>query len=208
MAIYPRTIFRRALEHNAAAIIVIHNHPSGDSTPSSADIGATRRLDHIARMLEIDLLDHMIVSAKDLHHIIRRDSDDRSERASTFSLKSERVPSSRDIASIASSNARATVRRRLLRRQLVGAEELFGEPAWDMLLDLFIHECEGKPLSMFSMCATSGIPVSSAMRLAQKMCDAGLLDRVPDAADARRNLMKMRPETAHKLSAFFSEGAE
>jgi DNA repair protein RadC len=208
MAIYPRTIFRRALEHNAAALIVIHNHPSGDSTPSSADITATRRLDYIARMLEIELLDHMVVSAKDIHHILRSEGNGRSEKASTFSFKSDRRPSSRDIARIALTNARTTVRRRLLRRQLLGAEDLFGEPAWDMLLDLFIHECEGEPLSMFSMCATSGIPVSSAMRLAQKMCDAGLLDRVPDSADARRNLMKMRPETAHKLRAYFSEGVE
>ncbi|AMG75528.1 Uncharacterized protein SGRAN_3185 [Sphingopyxis granuli] len=45
LALYPRTIFRRALEHNAAGLILVHNHPSGDPSPSEEDIVATRHLD-------------------------------------------------------------------------------------------------------------------------------------------------------------------
>src|SRR3546814_18995118 len=59
-------------------------------------------------------------------------------------------------------NARATMRRRILRRQLIGAEELFGEPAWEMLIDLFIHAGEGRPLSTSDLCVTSTIPMSRA----------------------------------------------
>lgn len=209
MAIYPRTIFRRAFEHNAAAIILIHNHPSGDPNPSKEDISATRRLDHISRALDIELLDHIIVTASGVHHIMSENViNGVSDKIPPFSFRSDGGLASGDVVSMGLSNARSTVHRRLLRRQLLGAHDLFGEPAWDMLLDLFIHECEGETLSMFSMCAMSGIPMSSALRLTQKLCDAGILRRVPDPADGRRNFMKIEPEIAHRLRAYFSEGAE
>ncbi|WP_410498724.1 RadC family protein [Chitinibacter sp. S2-10] len=65
--IYPRELARQALAHNAAAIIVAHNHPSGSSEPSSADILLTRQLQHGLELLEIKLLDHFIVAA---HQIV------------------------------------------------------------------------------------------------------------------------------------------
>lgn len=58
----PREILRRALELNAAGIVVTHNHPSGDPTPSLADREATRRLAAATRQLDIRLLDHVIVA--------------------------------------------------------------------------------------------------------------------------------------------------
>jgi len=60
---HPREIFRPALIHSAFAIIVAHNHPSGDPTPSSADIRLTRRLKEAAELLMIKLLDHVIIGA-------------------------------------------------------------------------------------------------------------------------------------------------
>lgn len=57
----PREILRVALLSGAASIIVAHNHPSGDPTPSSEDILATRRLREAAKVLDITLLDHLIV---------------------------------------------------------------------------------------------------------------------------------------------------
>src|SRR3546814_17504789 len=62
LAIYPRTIFRRALELNAAAIILIHNHPSGDARPSEEDIAVTRKLDQIGRALDGEIFDHIVVT--------------------------------------------------------------------------------------------------------------------------------------------------
>src|SRR3546814_1795309 len=104
--------------------------------------------------------------------------------------------------------ARATMRRRIVRRQLIGAEELFRSPAWEILIDLFIHEGEGKPLSTSDLCVTSTIPMSSALRLVQKLCDARLVDRTPDLMDARRSFVRLRPDTAHRLRAYFADAPE
>ncbi len=60
----PRWIIKHALEHNASAIILAHNHPSGDPTPSEADLRVTRKLQDVARGVDIALLDHMIVTAR------------------------------------------------------------------------------------------------------------------------------------------------
>ena len=60
---HPREIFRPALVHSAYAVIVAHNHPSGDPTPSEADHRLTRRLAEAAGLLQITLLDHIIIGA-------------------------------------------------------------------------------------------------------------------------------------------------
>ena len=58
---HPREIFKVAMLTNAAAIIIVHNHPSGDPSPSPDDIGLTRRLKKAGQLLGIDLLDHVII---------------------------------------------------------------------------------------------------------------------------------------------------
>jgi DNA repair protein RadC len=58
--VHPREIFRSAIIHNASAIILVHNHPSGDPTPSEADFQATKRVYLAGRELGIDLIDHVI----------------------------------------------------------------------------------------------------------------------------------------------------
>ncbi len=59
--VYPREIVKRALELSASAIILVHNHPSGDPTPSTADIKMTTQIAEIAKPLGITLHDHIIV---------------------------------------------------------------------------------------------------------------------------------------------------
>jgi DNA repair protein RadC len=59
--VYPREVVRRALELSATAVILVHNHPSGDPKPSRADIEMTKTLADIARPLGIELHDHIIV---------------------------------------------------------------------------------------------------------------------------------------------------
>ena len=59
--VYPREVVKRALELSATALILVHNHPSGDPTPSAADIGMTREIAEIAKSLGIQLHDHIIV---------------------------------------------------------------------------------------------------------------------------------------------------
>lgn len=63
--IYPREIARRALELSASAVILVHNHPSGDPTPSRADIDLTRDIERALAPLEIKVHDHLVVGAKE-----------------------------------------------------------------------------------------------------------------------------------------------
>lgn len=60
-SVYPRVVAEHALRHNAAAVIVAHNHPSGVAEPSLADQAITRRLKDALGLLEIRLLDHFII---------------------------------------------------------------------------------------------------------------------------------------------------
>ncbi len=59
--VYPREVVKRALELNSSAIILVHNHPSGDPTPSQADIDITRQIDAAAQTLGLTLHDHLII---------------------------------------------------------------------------------------------------------------------------------------------------
>ncbi|HEY5972737.1 MAG TPA: JAB domain-containing protein, partial [Pseudoxanthomonas sp.] len=59
--VHPREIVRRALSHNAAAVIVGHNHPSGCAEPSSADRAITARLKQALSLVDVRLLDHFVV---------------------------------------------------------------------------------------------------------------------------------------------------
>ncbi len=59
--VHPREVLKPAILASASAIIVSHNHPSGDPAPSAADVQVTRQLRDSCRILDIDLLDHVIV---------------------------------------------------------------------------------------------------------------------------------------------------
>ena len=59
--VYPREVVRRGLEVSAAAMILVHNHPSGDPTPSRADIDMTRQIVQAAKALSVEVHDHLIV---------------------------------------------------------------------------------------------------------------------------------------------------
>ena len=61
--VYPREVVKRALAHDASALILVHNHPSGDPTPSDADIAMTRQVAEAAASLSITLHDHIIFGA-------------------------------------------------------------------------------------------------------------------------------------------------
>ncbi|MEL6219926.1 MAG: DNA repair protein RadC, partial [Pseudomonadota bacterium] len=59
--VYPREIVKRGLELNASAMILVHNHPSGDPTPSQADVDMTRRIEEAARSVGITIHDHVVI---------------------------------------------------------------------------------------------------------------------------------------------------
>jgi len=73
--VHPREVFRLAVMASASAIIVMHNHPSGQSEPSEADIKITRDLLRAGQLLKIDVVDHVVIgnsnhtSLRELGHL-------------------------------------------------------------------------------------------------------------------------------------------
>jgi DNA repair protein RadC len=61
--VHPREVFKVAILSNAASILLFHNHPSGDVTPSTEDINVTNRLKEAGKLMGIDLLDHIIIGS-------------------------------------------------------------------------------------------------------------------------------------------------
>ena len=59
--VHPREVFKVAFLANAAAILIAHNHPSGDPEPSGDDLSITRRLSEAGKLLGVELLDHLII---------------------------------------------------------------------------------------------------------------------------------------------------
>ncbi|MDR3562856.1 MAG: DNA repair protein RadC [Negativicutes bacterium] len=59
--VHPRELFREAITHNAAAVILVHNHPSGDPSPSQDDIALTAKIAEAGRLLDISVVDHVII---------------------------------------------------------------------------------------------------------------------------------------------------
>lgn len=71
-SVHPREIVKRALHHNAAAVLLAHNHPSGLAEPSQADIEITRMLQDALKLVEVRLLDHVVVSAEECVSLAER----------------------------------------------------------------------------------------------------------------------------------------
>lgn len=65
--VYPRCVVQKSLEHNAAVIIVAHNHPSGIALPSGADENVTKDLKKILEIISVKMLDHIIIANKDTY---------------------------------------------------------------------------------------------------------------------------------------------
>lgn len=81
--VHPREVFRPALREAAAALILVHNHPSGDPSPSREDVDVTRRLARAGRLLGIEVLDHVIVAEQGFTSLRERgvfEPDDSGER--------------------------------------------------------------------------------------------------------------------------------
>ncbi|MCM2680966.1 RadC family protein [Echinimonas agarilytica] len=64
--VYPREIVKAALKNNAAAVILAHNHPSGEPEPSQADRNITQRIQQALSLVDIDVLDHIIVGKESM----------------------------------------------------------------------------------------------------------------------------------------------
>jgi len=69
--VHPRELFKEAVKSSAASIVLVHNHPSGDPTPSGADVSLTRRLVKAGDVLGIEVLDHVVIGDGGGHASLR-----------------------------------------------------------------------------------------------------------------------------------------
>ncbi|WP_252106988.1 MULTISPECIES: DNA repair protein RadC [unclassified Halomonas] len=71
-SVYPREVLKAALAYNAAAVILVHNHPSGDPEPSDEDRRITVRLKQVLELMEIRLIDHVVVGSEGFESLAAR----------------------------------------------------------------------------------------------------------------------------------------
>jgi hypothetical protein len=104
--------------------------------------------------------------------------------------------------------ARKAYALRRKRAAIFGNPDLFGEPAWDILLDLFIAHAEGKPVSVSSACIGSAAPATTGLRWLGVLADEGLILRENDADDHRRVLVRLSSAGLAAMERFFDAEAE
>ena len=81
--VHPREVFRPLLRMAAAGGVVVHNHPTGDPTPSADDIALTQRLDEVGRVIGIDIVDHVVIGAQRFRSVREYMGGDRNMTATT-----------------------------------------------------------------------------------------------------------------------------
>ncbi len=103
--------------------------------------------------------------------------------------------------------ARASYERRRKRAKIFGDSELFGEPAWDILLDLYIAQAEDKPVSVSSACIGSAAPPTTGLRWLGVLADHGLVEREHDPDDQRRVLVRLTDKALAAMDEYFASSA-
>lgn len=94
------------------------------------------------------------------------------------------------------------------RRDRIFATDLFADPAWDMLLDLYAARLERAQVSVSSLCIAAAVPPSTALRWISKMTEDGLFVREPDPFDRRRAFMALSEGTAERMERYFTTLAQ
>ena len=96
------------------------------------------------------------------------------------------------------------------RQNRPGADDtrLFGEPAWDMILDLYIHQAQGRPTSITAACIGSHAPATTALRYIDLLCDLGWVEKIPDDNDRRRSLLALTPSAKERINGYLDRMLE
>ena len=100
--------------------------------------------------------------------------------------------------------ARRVYASRRARAALFGSTELFGEPAWDILLDLYIANADNKPVSVSSACIGSAAPPTTGLRWLGVLADNGLVLREHDKDDQRRVLVRLTEQGVAAMDDYFA----
>ena len=96
---------------------------------------------------------------------------------------------------------RTMIRARRLRDQFFHSE-IFADPAWDMLLDLFAARLESRRVAVSSLCIAAAVPPTTALRWIKSLCDQGLFVRVADAEDGRRVFIELSDSAAAAMETY------
>lgn len=91
------------------------------------------------------------------------------------------------------------------RRDEVFGSDLFGEPAWDIMLDLFVAEAKGRRVSVSSACIAASVPPTTALRWIGNLQERGVIARRQDAFDARRTWLTLTPEWNSRIHDLLAE---
>ena len=109
-----------------------------------------------------------------------------------------------DAPPVSADTVRAVIRARRLRSRFF-AEDLFADPAWDMLLDLLQAEIAQLRVPVSSLCIAAAVPATTALRWLKTMTDKGLFVRRSDPHDGRRVFVELAPEASVALRRYFAE---
>ncbi len=112
------------------------------------------------------------------------------------------VPEERTLDRQRAKAVRRMLRQRRMREQYFPAD-LFADPAWDMLLDLYAARLERQPVSVSSLCIAAAVPATTALRWIKTMTDAGLFLREADPHDGRRIFIALAEGTCDALARYF-----
>ena len=124
------------------------------------------------------------------------------ERISAQESADRAVPVEEDIPDVPLASVLALIRARQARTEFL-PQDVFAEPAWDMMLDLLKAEIDGEEISVSSLCIASGVPPTTALRLIGVMVEKGYFVRTQDPKDRRRILISLTPETSRSLRRYF-----
>jgi DNA-binding MarR family transcriptional regulator len=94
-----------------------------------------------------------------------------------------------------------------LREEVIGGD-LFSDPAWDILLDLYAARDRGDRVQVTSIASIAGVPPSTGRRWAKRLVDRGLLERERDRRDQRQTFMRLTPKGEEIMTAFMVRLAE
>jgi DNA-binding MarR family transcriptional regulator len=111
---------------------------------------------------------------------------------------------SADLPDVSAETVRSVIRARRLRARYF-AEDLFADPAWDMLLDLLQAEIAQLRVPVSSLCIAAAVPATTALRWLKTMTSEGLFVRRADPHDGRRVFVELAPKTSEALRRYFAE---
>lgn len=166
---------------------------ASESVRATVDGGDSRR-----DQLLHPLADELLAIAERLRNAAATHGDERAGGDATASVP---VRSPKNQLAL----ARKAYALRRKRTAIFGNAELFGEPAWDILLDLFIAQAEGKAVSVSSACIGSAAPATTGLRWLGVLADEGLVVRENDAEDQRRVLVRLTARGVSAMERYFNE---